>query len=270
VFPMEESKTGGRAPIRRIGGAAMLASGILLLAFGGPAMAEGDQAKAMLKAMSDYLAAQKDIAFDYDATIDVVTRDFEKLELASSGAFRLSRPNKAHVTRRGAIADVELFFDGAKLTVFARRQNAFADVPVGGSVGDLVDLIEHQYDVELPAADLFVAHMYDQLIEPVTVAKDLGIGFVGGVECEHLAFRSFSVDWEVWVRTGKDPIPCRYVITSKFEPAAPQYSIQFSNWRSGADAPADTFAFDNKAGATKVELGQLGDLNDAAVAGGVE
>ncbi len=257
-----------RVVIRRVA-AAVLAAGFAA-GVGQPALAEGDSAKTMLKAMSDYIAAQKDIAFDYDATIDVVTRDFEKLALASSGTFRLSGPNRAHVTRRGAIADVELFFDGAKLTVFARRQNAFADVAVGGSVGDLVDLIEHTYDVELPAADLFVAHMYDQLMEPVTVSKDLGIGFVGGVECEHLAFRSFSVDWEVWVRTGKDPIPCRYVITSKFEPAAPQYSIQFTNWRSGADAPADTFVFDNKAGAAKVELGELGDLNDAAVAGGVE
>ena len=35
--------------------------------------------------MSDYLAKQQAISFDYDAALEVVTNDKQKLELASSG-----------------------------------------------------------------------------------------------------------------------------------------------------------------------------------------
>lgn len=43
------------------------------------------EAKKLLKAMSDYLAAQKAISFAYDANLQVVTNSDQKLGLASSG-----------------------------------------------------------------------------------------------------------------------------------------------------------------------------------------
>ena len=45
--------------------------------------ADEAQAKALFKAMSDYLAAQKAISFEYDTNLDIVTKDGEKLGLAS-------------------------------------------------------------------------------------------------------------------------------------------------------------------------------------------
>ena len=40
------------------------------------------EAKQLLKAMSDYLAAQTAISFDYNSTLEVVTQDAQKLALA--------------------------------------------------------------------------------------------------------------------------------------------------------------------------------------------
>ena len=70
------------------------------------ALAGEIEAKAMLKAMTDYMAAQKELSFRYDASIDAVTKDGEKLQIANSGRVALARPDRmGHGT--GVVADIE-------------------------------------------------------------------------------------------------------------------------------------------------------------------
>ena len=59
----------------------------LIIASGTPmgASAGEAEAKTILKGMSDYLAAQKAISFKYDTNLEVVTKEHQKLLLASSG-----------------------------------------------------------------------------------------------------------------------------------------------------------------------------------------
>src|SRR5262245_65080406 len=63
--------------------------------------ADETHAKSLLKAMSDYLAAQQAISFEYDTTLEIVTTQKQKLGLASSGTMILNRPDKLHATRTG-------------------------------------------------------------------------------------------------------------------------------------------------------------------------
>ncbi len=60
------------------------------------ARADEEYARNLVKSMSDYLAAQKAISFTYDAALDIVTAEHQKLTLASSGAVALNRPDKLH------------------------------------------------------------------------------------------------------------------------------------------------------------------------------
>ena len=83
--------------------------------------ARAEDPKAMFKEMSDYLASQNAIAFDYDANLDVVTTEGERLGLASSGTMTLNRPNKLHATRTGGFADVEVGFDAEPGDVRGKR-----------------------------------------------------------------------------------------------------------------------------------------------------
>jgi len=57
------------------------------------ASADDAYAKSQLKVMSDYLASQKAISFGFDANYEVVTKDKQKLALASSGKITLNRPD---------------------------------------------------------------------------------------------------------------------------------------------------------------------------------
>ena len=83
---------------------------VLLIGTATPNGAQADQADAerLLKAMSDYMAAQQAISFDYDTNLEIVTTELQKLALASSGAITVNRPDKVRATRTGGFADVEL------------------------------------------------------------------------------------------------------------------------------------------------------------------
>jgi hypothetical protein len=99
-------------------------------------------------------------------------------------------------------------------------------------------------------------------MQNVVDVKDLGSGVIGGVECNSLAFRTEQVDWQIWIALGDAPYPCRYVITSKQQTNAPQYSVQVSNWKAGDAVAASDFGFKNTTGAEQVELEQLKGMGD--------
>jgi hypothetical protein len=226
------------------------------------ATADEADAKRLLKAMSDYVAAQQDLSFDYDATLEVVTPEDQILGLASSGTVTLQRPGKIHVTRAGGFADVDMGFDGTTLTLLGNNMNMYAQLEIPGTLSNLVDVLRNDYNRTLPAADLLLPDSYDLLMADVIDIKDLGSGVIGGVECDTLAFRTNEVDWQIWIAQGDEPYPCSYVITSKLATNGPQYRVQISNWQTGAAAGEFDYSFSNDTQAELVELDNLDDASD--------
>lgn len=235
---------------------------LIVLTASSVASADEADAKRLLKAMSDYVTAQKDLAFDYDATLEVVTPEGQILGLASSGTVSLQRPGKIHVTRAGGFADVDMIFDGTTLTLLGNNLNMYAQLEIPGTLTNLVDVLRNDYNRTLPAADLLLPDSYDFLMADVVDIKDLGSGVIGGVECDTLAFRTDEVDWQIWIAQGDEPYPCSYVITSKQATNGPQYRVQVSNWKAGAGVGDANYSFTNDTQAQQVDLGNLGDAND--------
>lgn len=231
----------------------------LMVVLGAPSGARADEAdaKKLLKAMSDYMASQKAISFGFDATLEVVTKDNQKLALASSGTITLNRPDKIRATRSGGFADIEMLFDGNTLTLFGNNANLYTQISVPGTIDNLVDVLRDKYKRPLPAADLITSNAYDQLMTDVIDVKDLGSGVIDGFECDYLAFRKKAVDWQIWIAQGANPYPCRYVITSKDVPHSPQYSIQIRDWKTGPAVAPDDFGFKNSSNAKKVDVKDL-------------
>jgi len=230
---------------------------IVLLGTSAGVSADEADAKRILKAMSDYMGAQKSLSFGFDATLEVVTKDDQKLALASSGTLTLNRPDKIRFMRSGGFADVEMSFDGKTLTLLGKNLNLYSQLDVPGTIDHLVDELKDTYNRPLPAADLLLSNSYDALMADVVDVKDLGSGVIGGIECDFLAFRTNEVDWQIWIAQGKRPYPCRYVITSKRISGGPQYTIQTRDWKTGGEVAATDFGFKNPTKAKKVELKDL-------------
>ena len=238
------------------------AAALLLLAgLAVPPGARADEAEAyarnQLKAMSDYLAAQNALSFEYDSTFEIVTDEEQKLALAGSGTITLNRPDKIRATRDAGFADVEMVFDGTTLTVFGKNANLYTQIEEPGPVDHLIDALRDKYNRPVPGADLLLSNVYDELMADVVDSKDLGSGVIGGIECDHLAFRTEEVDWQIWIAQGDKPYPCRYVITTKRVVGSPQYSVQIRDWKTGDAVASETFVFDNETKAEKIALEDL-------------
>jgi hypothetical protein len=242
-----------------------IAASVLLLCTAlAPAAAGAGEADArrLLKAMSDYLAAQKAIAFDFDSNLDIVSTQQQTITLAASGSVVLNRPDKLHVTRRGGFANMEISFDGQTVTLLGKNSNMYAQVAAAGTVDQLIDVLRDKYHRPVPGADLLMADPYKELMPEVTDVKDLGSGVIRGVECDHPAFRTREVDWQIWIAQGDAPWPCRYVITSNKVAGTPTYSLDIWSWKTGAKVPADPFRLTIPAGAQKLTPEKVQELGD--------
>ena len=226
------------------------------------ANADEAYAKHQMKAMSDYMAKQTALSFGYDANLEIVTPDHQKLTLANSGTVDLNRPDKIRAMRDGGFSNVEMIFDGKTLTVLHKDANIYAQADVPGTLDHLIDELRDKFHKPVPGADLLMSNIYDQLMPNVTDTKDLGSGVIGGTECDHFAFRTQDVDWQIWVAQGDQPYPCRYVITSKKVDQGPQYSVQVRDWKTGSEVAADNFAFANTTNAKKIDTADLGDVDE--------
>lgn len=215
-----------------------------------------DDAKAILKKMSDYIAGQQNFSLAYDSDVEVITPDLQKIQFTNSGKMVVSRPDKVWAERQGGYSDVALFLDGKALTVFGKHLNAYAQSSAPGPIDATIDALRNDFGAEMPGADLVLSNVYEALSEGVLDARHIGEGVVDGVECEHLAFRNEDTDWQLWVEKGERPIPRKYVITSKAVAAAPQYTLLIKDWKEG-QAAADAFAFAAPADAKKVDFKEL-------------
>ena len=221
-------------------------------------------AKALLKAMSDYLAAQKAISLSYDTVFEVVSKDHQKLQIATSGTMLLNRPDKIRASRKTGFSDTETVFDGKTLSILGKFQNAYVQAEVPGTIDTLIDQLRDRFHRQLPGADLLLQNVYGELMTDVTDVKDLGSGVIGGTECDHFAFRAKETDWQIWITQGENPRPCRYVITSKDVDQAPQFTMVVHDWKAGAALGSSDFAFRPPAGAKKLDAKDLQELKETS------
>jgi hypothetical protein len=226
------------------------------------AQPQASDAKSILKAMSNYVSSQKTIELKFDSDIEVITPQLEKIQFTNSGEALLSRPDKLRAHRVGGYADVALYFDGKTVSVYGKHINGYAQFDAPGTVDQLIEALRLGHGVALPGADLLLSNSYEVLVAGVKESKHIGRGVIDGRECEHLAFRNFDTDWQLWVEVGKRPIPRKLVITTKTVNGAPQYTLRVKGWKTGVEPAPDAFAFVPPAGAKKLSTDALIELDE--------
>jgi hypothetical protein len=230
-------------------------AGLALAATG--AQATEAEARTLLKAMSDYIGGLGALETSVDTSVEIITPDMEKIGFASTSTLKMARPNQVHLQRSSAFGELTMVFDGAMLTMRSSTLAAYAQVPMKANTDELVSAVEQQFGMAVPGADLLLRNSYAVLVADVREAKIIGEGVIEGQRCDHLAFRNFDTDWQLWIRQGAEKIPCKMVITSKTVGMAPQYTVDVRSWKGNPKFPAGTFAFRPVAGDRRVEVRDL-------------
>lgn len=236
--------------------------GSALLSTAASAQSTDAEARAILKAMSDYIGSLGAIETNVDTSLEIVTPEMEKIAFTATSVLKMVRPNQVRLERSGGYSNIEFLFDGSALTVRDRDGKRYAQVPVKGNTDELVNAIHDQLGLAVPGADLLLRDSYSVLVADVLEAKVIGQGMVGGQMCDHVAFRNLDTDWQLWIRQGPDKAPCKMVITSKTVGMAPQYVTHVRSWTANPRFPAGTFAFKPAADERRLDLGQMSGIDE--------
>jgi hypothetical protein len=211
-------------------------------------------ADRILRAMARYVGGLQHLRIRTENTIEVVTEEGQKVQFIVPATVTLSRPNKLFAERKGDIVDQAFYYDGKSLTLYNPDTQHFATVPAPDTIDAALDFARDTLDIVAPGGDLIDTRAYDKLMEDATSGDYLGISVVGGHRCHHLAYRATLVDWELWVREGDRPIPCKYVITSKDIAGAPEFTVSIDEWDSAPKIAPGLFTFKPPADAMSVEF----------------
>ena len=250
--------------VRRV----VLLAGVFLLIglAAGPARSAEEidpDADKILRSMSNYLGGLSAFSMNADINNEFVNLDGQKLQLSSFSTILIERPGAFLVTRKGMFADTVFIFDGKTVTIYGRKLNVYAQFDCSGSIDDAIWTVEHEMGLNAPGADLLFTDPYSILSSGVVEANYIGAAYVNGVECHHLAFREDKTDWQLWVKTGDEPLPMKYVITSKWVTGAPQYTVCLRDWNTKPRIDPNRFKFTVPEGAQKLEnipVNELGEL----------
>lgn len=246
---------------------AVVTAGIVLLfnlASGPVVSAAGIDADAdnVLRSMSAYLSSLSTFSMNADIDNEIITHDGQKLQLSSVAMLVLERPGKFHVQRKGMFADAEFIFDGNTLTLYGKRLNVYAQTDVSGTIDDAIRALEIETGLDAPGADLLLSDTYGILASGVERGVYIGVAYVNGIACHHLAFREKEVDWQLWVQTGEQPLPMKYVITSKWMTGAPQYTVQLRDWNTKPQIKAGQFEFTMPKGARRLDTIPVNEIGE--------
>jgi hypothetical protein len=246
---------------------AVLVAGVfIIISFAaGPVMsAEGidPEADKILKSMSSYLGGTKAFSMNADIDFEIVAKSGQKFQVSSYATVVMERPEKFHIQKKGMIADAEFIFDGNTLTLHGNKLNVYAQTEVSGTIDDAIRAYELETGLPAPGADLLFADPYAILSSGIESSAYIGTAYVNGVQCHHLAFRKAEVDWQLWVKAGDEPLPMKYVITSKWHTGAPQYEIRFRDWNRKPRIKGDQFTFTVPKGAKRLDTFSVNEIGE--------
>jgi hypothetical protein len=206
-----------------------------------------------LKNMGSHLQSLKRFRVSTDLTGELVLADGQKLQHTATAALDVVRPNKLRAVMRSARSERELFYDGKTVVLYTPAQKYYSTVEFAGTLGELIGRLRERFGVEVPLSDLFLWGTPAAPVDKVESAMNAGQDFIDGDLCDHYAFRQGSIDWQVWITTGNEPLPRKIVITNRADEARPQ-SFSLIDWDLKPAFKDTIFNFAPPRSARKIEI----------------
>jgi len=218
----------------------------------------------ILKRMTDYLENTQQFTMHTENTFEDVLATGQKIQFGFSSDIVVQRPNKIRAERTDGFADKLFVFDGAKLSVYDPQLDVVSIVDVPGDIDNLLHFARDALDLVPPAGDMVFSNAFELLTAGMTSGFVVGKSVIGGVSCDHIAFTTDVVDWQVWVADGDRPLPYKYVLTTRDDPAQPQFVTMISDWSTDPKIEDGTFAFSPPAATLEIDFIRVDAGNAAA------
>ncbi len=208
----------------------------------------------ILKGMTDYLGSQQTFAMHTENTYEDVLETGQKIQFGFSSSIVVQRPNKLRAERSDGQASRLFIYDGETLAMYDKGHDLFASVTAPDNIDDTLFFARDELDLVPPTGDMIFSNAFELLTASITSGFVVGKTVIDGVSCDHLAFTTPVVDWQVWIADGDKPLPYKYVLTTRDDPAQPQFVTMISNWNTDPKITKGTFEFEPPATAIEIDI----------------
>jgi hypothetical protein len=222
------------------------------------------RADELVRQMSDRLARATSFALEAEEIHDEVPEQSPRRQLTNLRHVALRRPDRLVGDAAGDGINRSFWYDGRTFSALDKEQNVWAGGAVPATVDEALDWVFDQTGTVVPLADFLYTDAYARLMGDVQRGVYLGIHEAAGVPCHHLSFEQATIDWQLWIDAGPEPLPRKLVITYKTEDEVPQYAVTIRKWNLEAKLADALFVFTPPQGATRIDVVAFGGPPGAA------
>ncbi len=212
-------------------------------------------AEATLRRMCSYMSNLRSFRVETVTVDEKITTDGQKIQEVKTSQVQMLRPNHLAIDRTGPAGHALLRYDGRQFALYGVDHKVYATAPAPPSFEAALDTARDRYGLDAPAGDLIASDAYSQLLDGVTEGHYVGLEPLDGVMAHHLAMRKDKVDYQLWVKDGPEPVPLRYVITSRDLAGAPQFTLELRNFEANVPLSEASFELMPPPNAQRVSLG---------------
>lgn len=207
------------------------------------AQQNAERALQVLRAACDNLAAASTVKVSSDGTYDQITPEGIRMELGGRRTITLQRPDRLVVESEGDTGTRVVVFNRGRLGILSRSEQFYGEATLAPTLDQAVDQLAREYGMVLPTADLLLSDPFEALTGAVRLAAHLGEHTVVGKPCDHLAFQTEAVDFQIWVEKSQPPVIRKFVIAFREAPGVPQFRAVFHQWEFDTKLPSTAFDF---------------------------
>ncbi len=221
-------------------------------------------AMASLTRSADFLASQKSFSFEADVSHDVLQVNGQMLEFGGTRDVLIRRPDRLRAESVDRSGDVmQLFFDGQSILIDMPKEDAYMKAEHPGTLYSALDYLVEDLGAPAPLEDFVSENFAAELEGQIESGHFVENARLDDHVCEHLAFRADEVDFQIWIRGGEVPVPCRLVITYKKAEGHPQFTAEFHDWNFTPEVDDEMFTFTPPESAERLQIQALaGELRD--------
>ena len=211
------------------------------------------EAKAILMRMAEHIAGLQRFSFDVRASYDTLQPSKQKIEFNEKRRYVIARPDRFRVDVEESDGTQQtLVFDGKDITVLTPSRNVYAQVAKPGTVDDALVFFVRDLRMRVPLALLLVTTAPQELARRTQSVELIEKTQLLGTPSFHIAGRTATVDYQIWISDRDKPLPQRLVLTYRQSPGQPQFRAQFLDWNTNPPLTDTAFVVSPPAGAQKI------------------
>lgn len=211
------------------------------------------QAREILMHMARFLSTAPSFSVSLNTGYDAVQASGQKIEFNERRQVIISRPDRLRAeTERSDGSKASVVFTGKEIVLIDPTNKVYATAPQQGGLDESIVYFVSNLGMRFPLAVLLVSQAPGEFEDRVRAIDYVEKTNILGVPSHHLAGRTDTVDFQIWVSDGEQPFPLRIVLTYRTEPGQPQFWAQFADWRLTPAISASTFSAQIPAGAQKI------------------